>query len=163
MVFRPRNSSRNVGEYQIIPAVQGKQSISSREIDPCFPFGRADLLPDTLRGGVHGTSLAPMRDRANCRAPKNAKTVAKFTLKKPLIPPINEALTHESRPLDLFLLLTTLCHNPISHRLTNQTTNPSLQTPTHRAMRAAAQCISWVRWLPSYPVGRWICHAFRTW
>ncbi|MNF46835.1 hypothetical protein D3C84_280130 [compost metagenome] len=48
-IFGARYLGRNVGEDQIIPAMQGHQPITGGQIHPRLPLGDADLISD-IRG-----------------------------------------------------------------------------------------------------------------
>ncbi|MNP70319.1 hypothetical protein D3C76_1665380 [compost metagenome] len=47
-VFGARHFGRNVGENQIIPAMQGHQAVTGSEVNAGLPFGGTDLVFDTV-------------------------------------------------------------------------------------------------------------------
>jgi hypothetical protein len=52
-VFGARDLGGNVGEDQIVPAMQGDQAITGGEIDPGLPLGGTDLVFD-INGRLDG-------------------------------------------------------------------------------------------------------------
>ncbi len=55
-VFGARDLGGNVGKDQVVPAMQGDQSITGGEIDPGLPLRSTDLVFD-INGRLDGATL----------------------------------------------------------------------------------------------------------